>query len=242
MRFATRTALVTGAAGGIGSRIACALVEEGARVVATDRSLPANGTLAIAADLTNAADLARLAEHVREFGSPDIVVGAAGASIHAAIIDTSLDEWQGLHAINTLANVALLQAFAPAMQTAGRGSFVFVSSINAAYATPSQGAYAATKAALDSVVKTAALELAPHGIRVNSVRPASVDTTLLRTGLARTGDPDTALTANVKRHPLGRIGTIDDVARLVLFLASDDASWVTGQSWMIDGGASITRR
>jgi 2-keto-3-deoxy-L-fuconate dehydrogenase len=117
-----------------------------------------------------------------------------------------------------------------------------MSSINADFATPTLAAYATTKAAVNNLVQTAALELAPDKIRINAIAPSSIDTPLLRASFARTPDPAAALAKNAERHPLGRIGTAEEVADLALFLASDRARWITGSVYAIDGGAGVTRR
>jgi NAD(P)-dependent dehydrogenase (short-subunit alcohol dehydrogenase family) len=107
---------------------------------------------------------------------------------------------------------------------------------------PDLSAYAASKGALITLTRTMALELAESNVRVNCVCPASIDTPLLRASFTRTSDPEAARERNRKRHPLGRFGTPEDVANLILFLASDEASWITGGAYVIDGGASIARR
>jgi NAD(P)-dependent dehydrogenase (short-subunit alcohol dehydrogenase family) len=117
-----------------------------------------------------------------------------------------------------------------------------LSSINARYATPSQAAYAATKAALDNLVQTAALELAPSNVRVNAIAPASVDTPLLRASFARAANAAQARAENIARHPLGRLGKAEEVAELALFLVSDRSQWITGAIYAIEGGAGVTRR
>jgi NAD(P)-dependent dehydrogenase (short-subunit alcohol dehydrogenase family) len=243
MRLEREIALVTGAAGGIGSAVCRRFLSEGARVIGVDAVSAQSGDLNVICDLSNDGDVeAMTSEVIAQIGHPTIVVHCAAKGVMGSVLDTSMADYSALHDLNTLGAVRLLKAFTPAMQRVQQGSFVFVSSINAKYATPGQGAYASTKAALDSIVQTAALELAPDRIRVNSVRPASVDTPLLASGLARLSDPDQARAANILRHPLGRLGTAEDVANLILFLASNEASWITGVTYRIDGGAGITRR
>jgi NAD(P)-dependent dehydrogenase (short-subunit alcohol dehydrogenase family) len=119
---------------------------------------------------------------------------------------------------------------------------VLTSSINARFATPTLAAYAASKAALESLVRTAALEFAPWQVRVNGMAPASVDTPMMQASFDLDTNPEAARQRNIGRHPLGRLGTADDVAELALFLAGDGSAWLTGGIFPIDGGASVTRR
>jgi NAD(P)-dependent dehydrogenase (short-subunit alcohol dehydrogenase family) len=235
-------ALVTGAASGIGAAIATRFQAEGARVAGLDIASGAAGDCSLQADLRSAAALERaLAETTAKLGAPDIVVHAAAASFPGGVFDTDPETFLDLYDVNVVGAVRVLQRCVPAMRSRG-GCFIFVSSINADFATPSLAAYAATKAALNNLVQTAALELAPDNIRVNAIAPASIDTPLLRASFARSGNVEEALTKNVARHPLGRLGRAEEVAELALFLASDPASWITGSIYPIDGGAGVTRR
>ena len=237
-----RVALVTGAASGIGAAIASRFQAEGARVAGLDVAPGAVGDLGLTADVRSAAALEQaLATATAKLGAPDIVVHAAAASFAGGVLDTDPATFLDLYDVNVVGAVRLLQLCVPAMRSSG-GSVILLSSINADFATPTLAAYAATKAALNNLVRTAALELAPDNIRVNAIAPASIDTPLLRASFARTADPAAALAKNAERHPLGRIGTPEEVAELALFLASDRASWMTGSVHAIDGGASVTRR
>jgi 2-keto-3-deoxy-L-fuconate dehydrogenase len=128
------------------------------------------------------------------------------------------------------------------MRSKRSGAFVVMASITGLVGAPGLSAYAASKGALITLTRTLALELAEWQIRVNCVCPASIDTPLLRASFERTADAARARELNIKRHPLGRLGTAEDVANLVLFLASDEAAWITGGTYVIDGGASIARR
>jgi 2-keto-3-deoxy-L-fuconate dehydrogenase len=237
-----RVALVTGAASGIGAAIARRFQAEGARVGGLDIAPGAVGDFGVAADVRSAAALQQALETATaKLGAPDIVVHAAAASFAGGVFDTDPATFLDLYDVNVVGAVRLLQLCVPAMRSRG-GSVILLSSINADFATPTLAAYAASKAALNNLVQTAALELAPDNIRVNAIAPASIDTPLLRASFARTADPEAALAKNAERHPLGRIGTPDEVAELALFLASDRARWITGSVYPIDGGASVTRR
>lgn len=243
MRLEGEIAVVSGAAGGIGEAICRLFAAEGARVAAMDLRPPLSGDLRISCDLADNAGVEAAGQRVRkELGDATIVVHAGATTEFAATLDSSPAAFARVHDVNVGGALRLAQAFAPAMRTAGRGGFVFISSINGSIATPGLAAYAASKGALNTFMKTLALELAPDGVRANCIAPASVDTPLLRASFARLPDPEAALAANVLRHPLGRLGTAEDVARLALFLASDEASWITGVIVPIDGGASLTRR
>lgn len=235
-------ALVTGAASGIGAAIVARLQAEGVRVAGLDVKPGASSDLNLIADMRSTAALdAAVAEATRSLGAPDILVHAAAASFPGGVFDTDPQTFLDLYDVNVVGTVRLLQLCTPAMRSRG-GSVVVLSSINADYATPTLAAYAATKAALNNLVKTAALELAPSKIRVNAIAPASIDTPLLRESFAGTADPEEARARNIARHPLGRLGSAEEVAELVLFLVSDRAQWITGSIYPIDGGAGVTRR
>ncbi|HEY0683243.1 MAG TPA: SDR family oxidoreductase [Steroidobacter sp.] len=235
-------ALVTGAASGIGAAIVARLRADGVRVAGLDVNSGADSDRNLIADMRSTSALeAAVEEMKRSLGAPDILVHAAAASFPGGLFDTTPQTFLDLYDVNVVGAVRLLQLCTPAMRSRG-GAVVMLSSINADYATPSLAAYAATKAALNNLVKTAALELAPSKIRVNAVAPASIDTPLLRDSFARTNDPEQARTNNIARHPLGRLGTAEEVAELVSFLVSDRAQWITGSIYPIDGGAGVTRR
>ena len=237
-----QVALVTGAASGIGAAIVARLQAEGARVAGLDVKPGAVSYLNLIAYLGYTPALeAAVAQTTRSLGAPDILVHAAAASFPGGVFDTDPQTFLDLYDVNVVGAVRLLQLCTPAMRSRG-GSVIVLSSINADYATPTLAAYAATKAALNNLVKTAALELAPSKIRVNAIAPASIDTPLLRESFARTADPEEARAKNIARHPLGRLGSAEEVAELVFFLASDRAQWITGSVYPIDGGAGVTRR
>ena len=243
MRLDGEIAVVTGAAGGIGAAVCARFAAAGARVAALDLSAPATGDVALACDLASDAAVEAAAAAVRaQLGTPTIVVHAAATTEFAGTLDSSAAAFLRVYDVNVGGALRLVQAFAPDMQRKGRGAFTFVSSINARMGAPGLAAYAASKGGLETFLKTFSLEAAESGVRVNGVAPASVDTPMLRASFDRAPDPQAARTANVRRHPLGRLGTAEDIADLILFLSSVASAWITGTVVEIDGGAGITRR
>jgi 2-keto-3-deoxy-L-fuconate dehydrogenase len=238
-----RVALVTGASSGIGAAIATRFRAEGARVAGLDINGSMDTDEVQVADLrSETAVQAAVAAVTASLGSPDIVVHAAAATFHGGCFDTPGEVFLDLYDVNVVGAVRLLQACVRPMRERRGGAFVMLSSINADFATPTLAAYAASKAALDNLVKTAALELAPDNIRVNAIAPASIDTPAMRASYARHHDPEAAREQNMLRHPIARLGTAEEVAELALFLASPRAAWITGATYPIDGGARVTRR
>ncbi len=236
-------ALVTGAASGIGAAIVSRFRAAGARVAGLDLARGSASDCDLIADLRSDAALAEAFATMKgSIGAPDILIHAAAASFHGGTIETEPQVYADIYDVNVIGTVRLLKWCIPEMRARGGGSVVLLSSINAEFATPQLAAYAASKAALNSVMQTAALEFASDHIRVNSIAPASIDTPALRASYARGGDPGRARASNVTRHPLGRIGTPEEVAELALFLASRRAAWITGAVYPIDGGARVTRR
>ena len=238
-----RRALVTGAASGIGAAIVRRLRAAGATVAGLDLSPDMGSDCDLIADLRSESEIAMaMTQMDRHLGMPDLVVHAAAMTEMAGVLEADPERALDIYKVNVVAALRLLQHCVPAMKARGGGAVVLMSSINADFATPSQAAYAASKAALNNLMQTAALELAPAGIRVNSIAPASIDTPAMRASIARAVDPDAATKTNMNRHPLARWGTADEVAELTLFLLSDRAAWITGSVHRIDGGASVTRR
>jgi NAD(P)-dependent dehydrogenase (short-subunit alcohol dehydrogenase family) len=241
--LAGRAAIVTGAASGIGAAVARRLRDEGASVTGFDLNASPNVARSIEVDLRNDTAVSdAVAFAAAAHGPATILVHCAGISPPGSILESGDALFMETYDVNVLSAVRLLRHCVPAMRDAGGGSVVLTSSINASFATPTLAAYAASKAAIESLVRTAALEFAPWQVRVNGMAPASVDTPMMQASFALDRDPDAARQRNIDRHPLGRLGTADDVAELALFLAGDGSAWLTGGIFPIDGGASVTRR
>jgi len=237
----SRVAIVTGGAAGIGRAVAAGFAEFGARVCIWDRdeeaSVSAAGEINGLACVTDVRDAnqvdAALATTVEKLGPPTILVNNAGGVFWSGLLDTSPNGWDALIRINLTQVLLCTQRVARGMAEAGRGgSIINVSTIEAVRAAPGFAAYAAAKAGVVNFTKTAALELAPHGIRVNGLAP---DFTLTES-LARMAP---AGVENAKLMvPMGRAGHVDEMAGAAVFLASDLSAYVTGQTLHVDGGTS----
>jgi NAD(P)-dependent dehydrogenase (short-subunit alcohol dehydrogenase family) len=173
---------------------------------------------------------------------PDIFVHAAAIQQQGGCLDGDPKDWADIYDVNVIGAVRCMRWCIPSMREQGRGAVLLLSSINASFATPTLAAYAASKAALENLAKTAAFEFAADGVRVNAIAPASIDTPLLRATFGDGKAGGLALARNAQRHPITRLGTVDEVAELALFLVSEKSSWITGVIHKIDGGASVTRR
>lgn len=241
--LAGRVALVTGAASGIGAAIVARLRAAGARVAGLDVAPGASSDHDVTADLRSEGALADAVASVSAaIGAPDILVHAAAATFHGGCLDTDPGTFADIYDVNVIGAVRLMRQCVPAMREHRKGAILLLSSINADFATPTLAAYAASKAALNNLMQTAALELAPDNIRVNAIAPASVDTPAMLASFEQTPDPDEARARNEMRHPLARLGRAEEVAELAMFLVSDRADWITGAVYPIDGGARVTRR
>jgi NAD(P)-dependent dehydrogenase (short-subunit alcohol dehydrogenase family) len=240
MRLKDRTAVVTGGARGIGRAIAQRFIEEGARVVLGDRdeaalaaTASALGCAALACDVARRHDIDELiAGCVARYGRIDILVNNAGVTHAADFLDLTEADFDRVLAINVKSAFLAAQAAARHMIAQGRGTIINMSSINAVLAIPNQIPYAVSKGAMGQLTKVTALALAPHGIRVNAIGPGTI-----LTDLARSIMTDRAAEQRIlARTPLGRCGEPAEVAGIAAFLASDDASYLTGQTIYPDGG------
>ncbi|HEY5803386.1 MAG TPA: SDR family oxidoreductase [Lysobacter sp.] len=241
--MAGRVALVTGAAGGIGAAVTRRLQQDGARVAALDLHPAPGADASASADLRSAAAIdAAVAELEARLGPADVLVHCAAVCPPGTLMDSADELFADTYAVNVIAAARLMRYCAAHMRERGGGSIVLLSSINARFATPTLAAYASSKAALEELARTAALELAPWRIRVNAIAPASIDTPMLQSSFDREPDPAIARERNIQRHPLGRLGTPEDIAELAWFLASDRSGWITGGVFPVDGGAGVTRR
>jgi NAD(P)-dependent dehydrogenase (short-subunit alcohol dehydrogenase family) len=241
-----RTAIVTGASRGIGAAIARALDRAGARVAVVARSRAAlegvaaemsNRPLVLAADLADPEVPGRLVAQAGErLGAIDVLVNNAAAAARLPVQELDAELVDQLYAVNVRAPLLLIAALAPSMLERGSGVIISVSSVSAVVGTPRRAAYAATKGAIDAATRSLAIELGPHGIRLNSVAPGVVDTELWARNKAIPGviEQIEALT------PLRRWSTPEDVADVVAFLASDGARFITGETICVDGGMART--
>jgi NAD(P)-dependent dehydrogenase (short-subunit alcohol dehydrogenase family) len=250
--FAGKTVLVTGAAKGIGQAAARRFAALGARVAMLDRDADALGrvaaadspesTLLLNADVAVGQEAADAVATVTErFGSIDVLVNNAGIHFARAIDEYTDEEWNTMFSVNVHGTFHMTRSALPALRRS-RGAIVIVSSMTALVGQDRGAAYVASKGALVSLTKALALELAADGIRVNCVCPAGVDTPLLRSWANTLPDPEAVLRGQAEMHLLKRLATADEIASAIAFLASPDASFITGAILPVEGGATLGYR
>jgi len=250
-RLEGRVAIVTGAAAGIGAAIARAFVSEGARVVVADRDLAAatrtaaafgDAAFAFDVDVTQEALVQALAQAARShFGRIDILVNNAGIMRKAFVKDMTEALWDAVVDVNLKATFLCSKAVLPAMIEARRGRIINIASIAAKVGEPTASAYSAAKWGVLGFTRSLALEVAQHDILVNAICPGPIPTALgeqgWRDGAEVQGVPLDAVMARVNsRSPLGRLGTTEQVAKMAVFVASDDCDFTTGAAFNVDGG------
>ncbi len=251
-QFNGKVAFVTGATSGIGHACAIAFATAGAKVVGVGRNTEALMEVEAkireigAEALTIKADLARdeeadraIKEAIQAFGGIDVLVNAAGHISNGTVENTSLPAWDDMMNVNVRAVFQLMQKALPSL-IERRGNIVNVSSVTGLRAFPGVLAYCVSKAALDQLTRCAALELAAKGVRVNAVNPGVVVTEIHKRGGMSEEAYAAFLEHSKQTHPLGRTGRPEEIASLVLYLASDQASWITGATYSIDGGRAQT--
>ncbi|WP_367105984.1 glucose 1-dehydrogenase [uncultured Psychrobacter sp.] len=238
-RLQDKVIIITGAAQGMGETHARLCIEEGAKVVLTDINSEKGDALAkelgdnalfVKQDVTSEQDWDKVVKQTKDkFGQIDVLVNNAGITTHKSILDTSVEDYRKILEINQVSVFLGMKAVIPTMKAAKQGSIINVSSINGLVG----GAigYTDSKFAVRGMTKAAALECAPHGIRVNSIHPGVIATPMITQG-----DTKDAVDAFAKTIPMKRVAEAKEVSGMVLFLASDDSSYSTGSEFVVDGG------
>lgn len=248
MRFQDRTIVITGGASGIGRATVERALAEGAAILAVDQDAAALEALstAVNSDLLatlagDVADTSLAAEGLQlaaKFKRPikGLVTAAGTSSSGIPLGEIEDDMWDNIFRVNVRGSWAWLKAAMPAFEAAGGGSAVFLASQLAFGGGKMNAAYIASKGAIVSLAKTAAFELADTGVRVNAVAPGAIDTPMLRRSMSRQADPAAAEARSQGRHALKRFGVAPEIASPILYLLSDEASFVTGHTLLADGG------
>jgi NAD(P)-dependent dehydrogenase (short-subunit alcohol dehydrogenase family) len=238
--------LVTGGTRGIGAATALALADAGAKVLVSARTVPSDSPVpVIPADMSKHDEIDSLAQEVlARLGGIDVVISNVGGQIRrSGVLQFSDEDWQQELNLNLLSAVRLDRALVPAMIAQRSGAIVHISSGAARLARPTSLPYSASKAALNAYSKGLANELGAHGIRVNVVSPGLISTSRIAELASEQGTDPESLTSQIAESlaiPLGRAGTAEEAAQLILFLVSPAASYLTGSQFMIDGGTFPT--
>lgn len=250
MRLNGKTSVVTGAGAGIGRAIARTFAQEGANVVIADVNVEAaqntaesiaqqGGTaLAVHADVADPKSVEQLVKAtLLRFHSVHVLVNNAAIQVNKKIEDTTFEEWNRQLAVNIGGVFLCSKSFLPHLREV-KGSIVNMSSVNGTFVEPMCAGYCATKAAILAFTKAVAIDHGGEGIRVNAICPGYIDAGLAEGYFLAQPDPEAAKMQAGKLHALGRIGKPEEVARVAAFLASDEASFMTGSAVMVDGGFS----
>ena len=246
-RLADKTAFITAAAQGIGRATVLAYAAEGARVIATDVNEAALSGLAGPSvtvhrlDATDPADIARVAGLA---GTVDVLFNCAGFVHQGTILDAKEAEWDFAFALNVRSMFHTIRAFLPGMLAAGRGSIINMSSAASSIkGAPSRFVYGTTKAAVIGLTKSVAADFVKQGVRCNAICPGTVQTPSLddriAANAAAAGSLEAARTGFIARQAMGRLGTPEEIAALAVYLGSDEAQFITGQTLVIDGGWTL---
>ncbi|MFZ9198738.1 MAG: SDR family oxidoreductase [Paracoccaceae bacterium] len=239
-RMHGKTALVTAAGQGIGRASALAMAREGAHVIATDVNEAALAELTkegLQTRVLDVRDPASIAATVAAVGPVDVLFNCAGFVAAGTILDCDEEQWAFSLDLNMTAMYRMCRAFLPGMLAAGSGSIINMASVaSSVIAAPNRFVYGATKAGVIGLTKAIAADFVTKGIRCNAICPGTVESPSLEQRLRDTGDYEAARKAFIARQPIGRIGQPEEIAALVVYLASDESTYTTGVAHIIDGG------
>jgi 2-keto-3-deoxy-L-fuconate dehydrogenase len=243
-RLVGKTAFITAAGQGIGRAAALAFAREGAKVWATDMNARSIGELegkdGIRTRALDVTDETAINKAASEVGDVDVLFNCAGVVHHGSILDASVKDWDQAFAVNVKSMFLVARAFIPGMLKKGRGSIINMASVaSSVRGLPNRFVYGASKAAVIGLTKSIAADFVAKGIRCNAICPGTVDTPSLQGRINAFADPVQARKDFVARQPMGRLGTVDDITGILVFLASDESLFATGNAYSVDGGMTI---
>jgi 2-keto-3-deoxy-L-fuconate dehydrogenase len=243
-RLAGKTAFITAAGQGMGRGAALAFAREGAQVWASDLNAKTLGEIdgkgGIRTRVLDVTDEAGIAKVAKEVGDIDVLFNCAGIVHHGTILDCTPKDWDQAFNVNVKSMYLVTRAFLPGMLKKGRGSIINMASVASSLrGLPSRCAYGSSKAAVIGLTKSVAADYVRQGVRCNAICPGTVDTPSLQGRINAQLDPVQARKDFIARQPMGRLGSVDDITGILVFLASDESLFATGNAYSIDGGMTI---